>query len=209
MGIFSSLKKIIKPVAQVAGLATGQPWLTAAATAMDVGGTLFGAKESRKAATDAYGRSMEASNTAYQRAVTDMRAANLNPILAYSQGGASAPTAQVADTSAYKSLGDRGMRTLANLSTAAQIKNTEQQTSLSSSQETLTKFDSMYRAEQARRAAMENDAFEKLSPRARALVNLNGATGKSIGAIDMLLDGLDGNRKKPRGDTIHVLPWRD
>lgn len=47
------------------------------------------------------------SNSAYQRAVVDMRAAGLNPALAYQNGGASVPTGQMASLTAPRK-GDIG-----------------------------------------------------------------------------------------------------
>ncbi|AJK28302.1 putative minor capsid protein [Eel River basin pequenovirus] len=46
------------------------------------------------------------SNTEWQRALADMRAAGINPALAYSQGGASAPTGSAASGTATAPAGD-------------------------------------------------------------------------------------------------------
>lgn len=55
------------------------------------GGTLMSNLFSRANAQDQMSFQREMSGTSYQRAVEDMQAAGLNPMLAYSQGGASTP----------------------------------------------------------------------------------------------------------------------
>ena len=78
-----------------------------ASAAVGLVGGLLGAEEASSSAAAANKANLqiareqmdfqrEMSNTSYQRAVSDMRSAGLNPMLAYSQGGASTPSGAAA-----------------------------------------------------------------------------------------------------------------
>ena len=61
-------------------------------SAAQIGGGFMQQSQNRKITERQMRFQKEMSSTAYQRAMADMRKAGLNPILAYSQGGASTPS---------------------------------------------------------------------------------------------------------------------
>lgn len=132
------------------------------------------------------------SSTAYQRSMADMRAAGLNPILAYKQGGASAPPG--ASIAAVNSIEGAVNSARNALKVQGELDAIEADVGLKKSSEELNR--QLYRESQGR----EKKLFEEEKKVRQEVGNLSSAN--QLMRQDLKLKQLDVKKKEDYGDSI-------
>lgn len=95
MGLFSSIKKIANPLSAVNAQTSSLSNKNVMSMIPGIGDSMAAEKQNaanKENAQTQMDYQERLSNSSYQRAMADMKAAGLNPMLAFSQGGASTPS---------------------------------------------------------------------------------------------------------------------